>query len=129
TARLIDFEQPVALLMVAVFHFVSPRDNPQALIGSYHGRLASGSYVALSHTAVEEASPLARDQILALEREYGDTSNPLYVRSRAEFTALLDGLDIIEPGVTFANDWRATQPVDPHEPGRPCLYAAVGMKP
>ncbi|WP_028924150.1 SAM-dependent methyltransferase [Pseudonocardia acaciae] len=129
TARLIDFDRPVGLLIVAVFHFVSPRDNPRALLRSYLDRLAPGSYLALSHAAVDEATPLAREQYLNLEREYGSTSNPVYVRRRDEFTELFDGLDIVEPGVVYATDWRNVQPVDPHSPGRPCLYAAVGRKP
>jgi hypothetical protein len=129
TARLIDFDKPVGLLIVAVFHFVSPNDGPHALIRSYLDRLAPGSYVALSHATVEEATPLARKQYQDLEREYGSTSNPVYLRDRAEFTELFDGLEIVEPGVVYAADWRHVQPIDPHDPGRPCLYAAVGRKP
>ncbi|MGH3588064.1 MAG: SAM-dependent methyltransferase [Pseudonocardia sp.] len=129
TARLIDFAEPVGLLIVAVFHFVSPKDEPHALIRSYLDRLAPGSVVALTHATVEEATPLARTQYQNLEREYGSTSNPVYLRNRAEFTALLDGLEIVDPGVTYATDWRNAEPVDVHAPGRPCLYAAVGRKP
>jgi hypothetical protein len=127
--RLIDFEQPVGLLIVAVFHFVGPDDGPHALIRSYLDRLAPGSYLALSHVTVDDATPLAREQFLDLEREYGSTSNPVYLRSRDEFTGLFDGLEIVEPGVTYATDWRNVEPVDPHAPGRPCMYAAVGRKP
>jgi S-adenosyl methyltransferase len=129
TARLIDFDQPVGLLIVAVFHFISPADNPRTLLRSYLDRLAPGSYVALSHATVEEATPLAREQYLNLERAYGSTSNPVYVRARDEFTELFDGLDIVEPGIVYATDWRNAQPIDPHAPARPCLYAAVGKKP
>jgi hypothetical protein len=129
TTRLIDFDKPVGLLMVAVFHFVWPHDEPHALIRSYIDRLAPGSYVALSHGTVEEATPVAREQLENLEREYGSTSNPLYLRGRDEFTRLFDGLELVEPGVTFATDWRNGEPIDEHNPGRPCFYAAVGRKP
>jgi hypothetical protein len=129
TARLIDFEKPVGLLMMAVFHFVSPTDGPHALLRSYLDRLAPGSYVALSHISVDDATPVARDQLQNLEREYGSTSNPAYLRTRDEFTRLFDGLEIVEPGVVYASDWRNVQPVDPHDPARPCFYGAVGRKP
>jgi hypothetical protein len=129
TTRLIDFGQPIGLLMVAVFHFVSPNDSPHTLLRSYLDRLAPGSYVALSHGTVDEATPIAREQLQNLEREYGSTSNPLYLRTRDEFTQLFDGLDVVEPGVAYAADWRNTQPIDQHDPARPCFYAAVGRKP
>jgi S-adenosyl methyltransferase len=129
TARLIDLAEPVCLLIVAVFHFVSPDDRPHALIRRYLDRLASGSHVALSHITVDDATPLARVQLQNLEREYGSTSNPAYLRTREEFTGLFDGLEIVEPGVAYAADWRSVQPVDAHDPARPCFYAAVGRKP
>jgi SAM-dependent methyltransferase len=129
TARLIDFEKPVALLLVAVFHFVSPDDDPHRLIRGYLDRLAPGSYVVLSHITVDDATPVAREQLENLEREYGSTSNPAYLRTRDEFTALFNGLDMVEPGVVYAADWRSVQPIDPHDPARPCFYAAVGKKP
>jgi hypothetical protein len=129
TARLIDFEKPVGLLMVAVYHFVGPNDDPRTLMRTYLDQLAPGSYVAVSHCTDEEATPVARRQMQDLERSYGSTSNPLYLRGRDEFTALFDGLDIIDPGVTFASDWRSVHPIDLNDPARPCLYAAVGRKP
>jgi hypothetical protein len=129
TKRLIDFEQPVGLLMVAVFHFVSPDDDPHTLLRSYLDRLAPGSYVALSHITVDDATPVAREQLESLERAYGSTSNPAYLRTRSEFTELFDGLDIVDPGVAYVSDWRNVQPIDPHDPARPCGYAAVGRKP
>ena len=127
-ARLIDLDKPVGLLIVAVFHFISPMDRPHALLRRYLDRLAPGSYVALSHITVDDATPLAREQLENLEREYGNTSNPAFLRTRGEFTGLFDGLDIVDPGVVYASDWRATEPVDPHDPARPCFYAAVGRK-
>jgi SAM-dependent methyltransferase len=129
TARLIDFEKPVALLIVAVFHFVSPDDDPRRLLRAYLDRLAPGSFVALSHITVDDATPVAREQLENLEREYGSTSNPAYIRTRDEFTELFDELEIVEPGVVYAADWRAVEPIDPHDPARPCFYAAVGKKP
>lgn len=129
TKRLIDFDEPVGLLIVAVFHFVGPDDAPHALMRSYLDRLASGSYVALSHITVDDATPAAAEQLQNLEREYGSTSNPAYLRTRDEFSRLFDGLELVEPGVAYASDWRNVEPVDPHDPARPCFYAAVGRKP
>lgn len=129
TTRLIDFSQPVGLLFVAVFHFVSPDDAPHELLTTYLDRVSSGSCIAMSHITVDDATPIAREQLQNLEREYGSTSNPAYLRTRTEFEALFGGLDIVDPGVVYAADWKSVQPVDPHDPARPCFYAAVGYKP
>jgi hypothetical protein len=127
--RLIDFNQPTALLLVAVLHFVDPNDDPHALVQGYLDVLPSGSYFAASHISVDEATDEARDQLRGAAREYGDTSNPATIRTRDDFTRFFDGLHLVEPGVTFAADWRADGQVDLASLARPCFYAAVGNKP
>ncbi|MHA6622342.1 SAM-dependent methyltransferase [Pseudonocardia sp. DLS-67] len=76
--------------------------------------------------AVVEAIPVAAEQLQNLEREYGSTSNPAYLRTRTEFSDLFDGLELVEPGVVYASDWRN---IEPGDPARPCIYGAVGRKP
>jgi hypothetical protein len=127
--RLIDFAEPVALLIVSVLPFVPDRADPRALLARYRDRLPSGSYVALSHAAVDEASAEAREQVAAVAREYGETSDPATTRTRDEFTGFFDGLRVLPPGVVYAPDWRPERPVDTDDPARPCNYAAVGYKP
>ncbi len=125
----IDFTQPVALLIVAVLHFIDPADEPQSLLTRYLDVLAPGSYLAASHISVDEASDLARGQLRAAQQAYGSTSNPATLRTKAEFAAFFAGLELVEPGITFAADWRVTDPVAADDPARPCFYAAVGRKP
>lgn len=136
TMRYIDFAEPVGLLMMAVLHFVSDEHNPRELVRRYLDVFPPGSYFAATHVTVDELSPAAREQFLGAEREYGKANDPVTLRDREQFTAFFDGLEIIEPGVTYAADWMRRpgdfDGVDDPEQwaeGRPSLWAAVARKP
>jgi hypothetical protein len=130
TQRLIDFSQPVALLVVALLHFIGDGPAPRAKLQSYLERLPSGSLLVASHAAIDEAHEAERRQMVATQEKYEDTEDPAQFRSRAEFAAFFEGLTILDPGITFAADWRADGPVRPEDrAARRCIYAAVGRKP
>ena len=59
TRELIDFSQPVGLLMTAVLHFVADGSDPCGLIARYVAELAPGSYLALSHITADQKPPAA----------------------------------------------------------------------
>lgn len=126
TVRLLNFDEPICLLTVALFHFVSDADRPGDILAAYRDRLAPGSRLALTHIACDEAPPAERDQVLAFCEAYQDTSNPLYCRDRAEVAALFDGWHLLEPGVVFIPDWRPTTPPDPNDTARPLAWCGVG---
>lgn len=105
TSRLIDFTQPVCLLMMAVLHFVGPDDRPREVLDAYLDRLSSGSWLAISHLTVPDDPELA-EGVLGFAARYRDTSNPVTLRSREEFESFFDGLELLAPGVTYQNDWR-----------------------
>ncbi|HXP18305.1 MAG TPA: SAM-dependent methyltransferase [Streptosporangiaceae bacterium] len=122
--RLIDFSQPVGLLMVTVLHFVPDADDPADMVGRYVGALAPGSCVAISH-ATYEAAPKAAAQV---EQIYTKTSAAAQTRSHAQILRFFDGLDMVEPGLVYLPLWRPDGPVPDH-PERAWFYAGVGRKP
>ncbi|MGV9677454.1 SAM-dependent methyltransferase [Nocardia sp. NPDC003482] len=129
TRRLLDFDAPIGLLLVSVWPFVPDSDRPYELMAQLRDRLPAGSYVAMSHASLSEASAEVKDRILALTELYKQTSDPAISRSRDEFAAFFDGFELVEPGLVHAPDWRPTEPVDSQDPARPCNFAAVGYKP
>jgi hypothetical protein len=129
TRRLIDFDQPLALLVVSVLPFVPPADHPHELMAQYRTRLPSGSYLVLSHVSVEEAGPEAREQVAAVANSYVETTDPITMRGREEFAGFFGSFTILEPGVVYSPDWRPDRPVNSDDPARPCNFAAVGQKP
>lgn len=129
TQRLLDFTQPVCVLMIAVLHFVSPEDDPAGLIAAYRRALATGSWVAATHIACDLAPSEQQAQVRRFADAYAATSNPLYVRDYAEISDWFCGLELLEPGVTFLPDWRPGRPHDPDEDptdARALAWCAVG---
>ncbi|HEX9338154.1 MAG TPA: SAM-dependent methyltransferase, partial [Pseudonocardiaceae bacterium] len=98
TKRLLDFDRPVGVLLVAVFHFVSDEDDPAGIIGRYLGVLRSGGYLALSHYTEDGYTPEKRRLAAAGRAAYGTR---VVGRSRAELVGLMRGLDIVPPGVVY----------------------------
>jgi len=116
----------IGLLTVAVYHFVPDSDEPLALAARYRSALPSGSYLALSHVTMDAMG----EQIRQLIDLYRDSQNPVTARSKAEFTAMFDGFELVEPGVVFTPQWRPESPEDVGErPEDSAVYAAVARKP
>ncbi|MBF6369942.1 SAM-dependent methyltransferase [Nocardia puris] len=128
TARLIDFTEPVGLLIVSVLPFIADDDRPKDLIAQVRDRLASGSYFAATHVSMEDADTATQAQVAAAAGVVRDSADPVTLRDRATFVTFFEGLDVVEPGVTYATDWQPTHPVDPGDPARKCNFAAVGRK-
>jgi hypothetical protein len=123
--ELIDLDQPVCLLMVAVLHFIPESPALHAALVRYREALAPGSYLVISHATAEDAPLTSRVADL-----YTKVSSPLVPRGPAELENLLVGWTLVEPGLTHGPDWRP----DPDDPPTPNLdgfatLAAVGRKP
>lgn len=120
--ELLDFDEPIAVLMVAVLHSVSDEDDPARLVGRYREAMAPGSYLVLSHGTPDQGSERLRNYI----KLYADTPNPVYQRSHERVSALLDGFEPVAPGLVWTPEWRPEDATDvPADPERGFCYAAV----
>lgn len=100
--ELIDFGQPVGLLLIAVLHFIPDDENPRRILTTLRDALPPGSYLALSH-ATGDFRPEAAQQAAAV---YDKATSTLSLRSHAQIEAYFDGWDLIEPGVVQLPLWR-----------------------
>jgi SAM-dependent methyltransferase len=127
TRRLIDFSQPVGLLLVAVLHFIADADNPRHVVATLRDALAPGSYLVLCH-GTDEAKPAVAQ---ATEKVYNrSVAAHATLRSRAEIRRFFDGFELVEPGLAYLSEWRPDSPADvPSEPGRHWGLVGVGRKP
>jgi hypothetical protein len=102
--RLIDFSQPVGLLMVAVLHFVPDRDDPAGIVARYRDAVPAGSYLVLSHAAAseDEHAPAGADEATAA---YSRSVSEFTLRTRAQVNGLFAGFDLIDPGVVYVTQW------------------------
>lgn len=102
TRRLIDFDQPVALLMFAILHFIPDADDPAELVARYRDALPLGSYLGVTH-ATADSRP---DEIRALEKLYATSSNPAVARTSEWITSLFGDFALVEPGAVYVPEWR-----------------------
>lgn len=128
TQELLDFSQPLGLLMVGVLLFIGPDDRPAELVNTYRQRLAPGSYLAISHIADEHAPAGQREQVATLVAAYGQANEHVYVRTRDEITSWFDGMELVEPGVVFLPDWRPAEPDETGDVARLLGYGGVARQ-
>ncbi len=99
----LDLTRPVALMLVAVMHFVTDDHGPYELVSTLREALPPGSYLVMTHATSDHLT----EQELAESDEANRRSGvPFRLRSTAEFTRFFDGLDLVEPGITSVLNWR-----------------------
>jgi S-adenosyl methyltransferase len=131
TRELIDFGQPVGLLMTAVLHFVADGSDPWALAARYAGALAPGSYLALSHITYEGLPPrLVEEGVQVYQQADG-----VYPRSRGQIERFFTGLDLVTPypraeaAVTHIGLWGADAPELADSDGSHWWFGGVARRP
>ncbi|MEX5709437.1 methyltransferase [Parafrankia soli] len=97
----LDLTRPVALSLIAVFHFLSDSDDPYGIIRRLVDALPSGSYVALTHLTADFDPAM-----LAVQETYLSRGVPMHLRDRAQVERFFDGLELLEPGLQVVHRWR-----------------------
>ncbi|WP_318218113.1 SAM-dependent methyltransferase [Streptomyces sp. SCL15-6] len=125
--KVLDFDRPVALSLVALLHFVSDEDGAHDLVGRLLSALPSGSHLVMTHATADftpEESRAATEKL----RGAGVT---LALRSREEFARFFEGLDLVEPGIEVPHLWHPElgEPVAGQDDGVIPGYGAVARKP
>ena len=118
---LIDFEQPVGLLMVAVLHFVTDEADPAGLIAALTENLVRGSHLVISH-AGSDLMPDDPEKMQIYQR-----ASEGAIRDHAQISAFFEGFDLIEPGLVRVPAWRPTEE-PPADIDRYWMYGGVGRK-
>jgi hypothetical protein len=123
----LDLNQPVGLMLVAVLHFVHGDGAAQRVVDKLLDALPSGSYIVASHSTYDLAPA---EMVEAWEKLVAAGKVDIWTRQRAEFAALFDGLELVEPGVVPVSQWRDEDEPEP----RPALadvamWSAVARKP
>ncbi|MFI7702683.1 SAM-dependent methyltransferase [Nonomuraea sp. NPDC049480] len=129
--RLIDFAEPVALLMFGILHHLADHEDPGGITRHLMDRLAPGSYLAVSHFHNPgEALPEVSRQAYAAEKIFNETLGTGRWRTREEILAYFDGLELLEPGLVPLPEWRP-EAEDRAEPGITyhTFVGAVARKP
>ena len=105
----LDFGQPVAVLLVAVAHFLDG-DQPARTVAAVREALPAGSYIVISHVADLPEVPQETGRAAATREAadlYNNLAAPFTLRTRDQIAALLDGLELVPPGLVPAHQWRS----------------------
>jgi len=98
---LIDFTRPVAFLYLSILHFVSDEADPAGIIAALLDPFPSGSHVAISH-----ATPDTVPEVSDVERVFDEATEQAHVRTRSGVAKLVEGMEIVEPGLAWPPQWR-----------------------
>jgi S-adenosyl methyltransferase len=101
--ELVDFEQPVGVLFLAVLHFVRHELTP-GIVATFRKALAPGSLVAISALTTEHVET---ERIRQVQELYLRSGTQVVFRSRAQVEQLFEGLDLVEPGLVDVTQWRS----------------------
>jgi hypothetical protein len=125
TREMLDFARPIAVLMVAVLHFVPDSDDPRGIIDQYLDAVVPGSYLAISHASLEGAEPSRAEEAT---QQYRRSVTDFTMRTHAEITDLLAGVRLVDPGVVYLTEWRPERGTDTSDAARMSTFAGVGRK-
>jgi len=122
-AETLDFRQPIALLLVAVLHFIPDADDPYGVVARLVAGLPAGSYLVVSHATSEDVS----EEVTA---RAAVGSAPVWLRSREDIARFFDGLDLLPPGLVSTVQWRAEYETQPRPTAAEvATYCGIGWIP
>ncbi len=104
-AKTLDFDRPIALMLMGIAGYLGNDEEPYAIVGRLMDALPSGSYLAMwdgVNVVTGEALEWAQEDF----NEGDGAPAPYTLRSREEFSAFFDGLELVEPGVVSIPLWR-----------------------
>jgi S-adenosyl methyltransferase len=121
----LDFTKPVALLLIAVLHFLHDESKPDAVVGALLDALPAGSYLAASHMTLEH-DPVA---VGGGQQVYLDAGIPMHARDADQFARLaFTGLEMVPPGVVLVSEWRPDATGPRPTPAEVSCYGGVARK-
>ncbi|MFR9721744.1 SAM-dependent methyltransferase [Streptomyces sp. MS19] len=125
--RLLDLRRPVALLLVALLHFLPDEEKPEGHVAALRDALAPGSLLILTH-ATTEAGLATHEQGAELSDVYRRGGATLVMRGRAATERFFDGFALVKPGLVPLPEWRPDGPADEEDPVAAAGFAGVGRK-
>ncbi|CAL9356185.1 SAM-dependent methyltransferase [Streptomyces albus] len=121
----LDLDEPVALLVIGMLHFIHPGDDDQGLIRRLLDPLPSGSWLA----ATVGTADFAPQEVGRVAERYAAEGMPMHLRTHAEASAFFDGLEMIEPGLVQVHKWRPDPDDERVRDEDIAMYGAVARKP
>jgi S-adenosyl methyltransferase len=120
---MIDLARPVAVLLVAVLHFLEDSEDPWSVVGDLKDQVAPGSYLVISHVTADHIPPGAAQRA---RDAYCGASAPGVPRTREQIARFFGGLQMVAPGLVNVSAWRPAGSGPAPDPA--LFYAGIGRK-
>lgn len=120
-ARLIDFEEPLAVLFSSVVHHLADADDPRSVLRSCIDQAVPGSCLALSQIVSDD-----RHKADEMTVRVSKAGIPWQTRTPDELDSLVDGLEPVEPGLVNVEEWRPDPTQPPLAAVDPALTRYIG---
>jgi hypothetical protein len=126
-ARTLDFDRPVAVVLVGIMHLISDEEDPYGIVARLLAAVPSGSYLVLSHPAKD----INAEVVAEGARRYNQTVSTAQTRRTYDETLrFFNGLELVEPGVVQCHRWRPDVDATDLDLDRDVsAYGAVARKP
>jgi S-adenosyl methyltransferase len=121
--EVLDFSKPMAILLVAVLHFIRDHEEPERIVATLKDSMPAGSYLAISH-GTQDFNPA---RAMAAVRGYDEATAPFVLRPKEQVARFFGGLEMVEPGLVQLPYWRPDGSIT-RDPEKIWLYAGVGRK-
>jgi S-adenosyl methyltransferase len=121
-AATLDFTQPVAVILLAVLHFVPDDEHPEQITAALMDPMAAGSYLTISALTDD----ISAEQVTRVARDYNAqrVAAHVYPRTHAEIARCFGDLDLVEPGLVPIKQWRSAA----EAAGQAPAYGGVARK-
>ncbi|MEV6350863.1 SAM-dependent methyltransferase [Actinoplanes sp. NPDC051851] len=99
----LDWSEPIALMLIAILHFVEDHEDPAGIVNRLVGALPPGSYLVLSHATFDPLDPAT----IAAMNAVNEGIKPRFCpRTYAEVSGFFGDRTLLEPGIVSVSDWR-----------------------
>ncbi len=121
--ELIDLSEPVAVLLLAILHFIPDSDDPAGILGTLRESLAPGSHLVITH-ATQAGS--RRHDVPKVTGVYEQSTAPVTLREYEEILPLFDGFELLDPGLVYVSQWQPEN-AGVHDPDRSRAFGGVAV--
>lgn len=125
-AETLDFSRPVAVLLIAVLHFIQDADDPYRIVTTLMNAVPPGSYLVILHGA----SDVGSDDMPEAERRYNEQASAQFnARDRDHVSRFFDGLELTGPGLVNLSRWPGNETHHDSAHADVAAYCGVARKP
>jgi len=122
----LDLTRPVGLMLIAVLHFVHGHGAAKPIVQRLLDALPAGSYLVATHATPDFGTP---EQQALYQQILDQGKTDVWIRPKAEFADIFDGLELVDPGVVPASEWRPAPGEEIPDRSDINVWTAVGRKP